>query len=284
MSSKFDNDEKPIKWYTFHSDKCDRDYYYEPNTKVVTWIRPAELHTHPVVPETPKQQEESVVERRVSFHSSVDQDAEDRIIEMGASEEQQVESNDTLSGRRSPLLTVVLLLCTVVLTASYMGWLPRGPLGSAFFGEGAPKTDDIRPKKVDRTSHKRDHGSEKESIHMKASNTRDSEHGRIKAHVSMEGDDIEKKARAIDASDQSHHTTPKPRREERQRAKIQRKEERVETDNIGETANGRHEETEVPRRKKACLVPFAHVFSRECRKIIAQRPVYDMDALLDSLI
>jgi hypothetical protein len=40
-------------------------------------------------------------------------------------------------------------------------------------------------------------------------------------------------------------------------------------------------ETLVPTN---CLLPFAHLFSRECRRVLAKRPVYDMDAFLDSMI
>jgi hypothetical protein len=33
-----------------------------------------------------------------------------------------------------------------------------------------------------------------------------------------------------------------------------------------------------------CLFPFAHLFSRKCREVLAKRPLYDMDAFLDSMI
>jgi hypothetical protein len=35
---------KPVEWLVFYSEKAGREYYYEPNSKIVTWIVPDDLH------------------------------------------------------------------------------------------------------------------------------------------------------------------------------------------------------------------------------------------------
>ena len=42
--------------------------------------------------------------------------------------------------------------------------------------------------------------------------------------------------------------------------------------------------TTAQTRDSNCRLPFAHLFSRKCRNILAKRPVYNMDALLDFII
>ena len=299
MSSE--NDEKTVKWYTFHSEKNGRDYYYEPITQVVTWIRPDSLHTHPVVPETPK---EEILERRVSFHASVE---EEKNVHM--TEEQGEESQMSYSRRIPVLIVAIVLLCGLIIGASYMGWLPRGPLGSAFFGEESRQktTSDTKTKvqhdqkhhsqpKIDRAPNRREKYADKKETpeaHVESATKTDRAHVETESWrppIYLERKMLHHETKDTEESARKKEDTKEYRREERKPIQEKRRRGQPREADIRETS--RHymkesvpqaSEKELPR-KKGCLVPFAHVFSSYCRKMIAQKPVYDMDDLLDSLI
>jgi len=276
----------------------------------VTWIRPDDLHTHPVVPESPKQQEEAeILQRRVSFHASVDKDAkvqQDRSLDLGVST--QGESTDE-SCRRIPVLVLIMLLCTIVVTASYMGWLPRGPLGSALFGEEAkPRDDMIPPKKVHRQRDSKPMEQVRPKIdistHQRESVIKKEPPARFVVHETnpvlpllpatqtlreTEKKDADEEMVTREQQTESRPHTPKLQEEELKPVKVEKKEPLMVETHTREITSPRHQkqspavEKQLPR-KKGCLVPFAHLFSKKCRKALAQKPVYDMDALLNSLI
>lgn len=325
MSTFETNTETPVKWYTFYSEKSQRDYFYEPRSKVVTWIRPDELHTFPEVPSAPpstqQQQEEDkpsiTAERRVSFHASVDEGGNNELQQArGVVGVEEPLSDDGRHGHIPRLLIMLLLLCLVlVMAGSYMEWLPRGPLGSAMFGndqrttkEGAPKKPTNRREVPRKKKERRAMDQVKpntENIRAMASREKPGVSTRKKERVkpsNVESGAEKRKSHAAPAKESAakeqgassrHEDTPKPRKQEMAKltenevvmagSESKKKKKSLQTPDSRRSAKKTAKE-EPPPRKKGCLMPFAHVFFRECRKMLAQEPVYDMDAFLDSLI
>lgn len=293
MSLSQVEDEEPVKWYTFHSAKTGRDYYYEPNSKVVTWIRPDDLHTtYPSVPQTPLPTQAETVEKRVSFHESVHENDTGAPRERGMT---SVMSNDDItksasigsSRVKTPVLLLVICLCILVVTASYMEWLPRGPLGSSIFGvdesisskqTGAADSSKKAPK-----PHKDAHVQQTRNTVKKESPVRNTDNEARRArHETMARQQTswrfqqEQQNSPEKSSRTEHHSKPNEKQRDRKSNMLK--------DAGHEEMHSIDSKDAANPVKKRCMVPFAHVFSKQCRTILAQQPVYDMDALLDSLI
>eukprot|EP00542_Grammatophora_oceanica_P013973 CAMPEP_0194030334 /NCGR_PEP_ID=MMETSP0009_2-20130614/3865_1 /TAXON_ID=210454 /ORGANISM="Grammatophora oceanica, Strain CCMP 410" /LENGTH=381 /DNA_ID=CAMNT_0038670269 /DNA_START=43 /DNA_END=1188 /DNA_ORIENTATION=+ len=116
-----------VEWHSFFSDRYQREYYYEPNLKLVTWIRPDDLHPEGTPErvtedgESLEQQQQPVVYgRRVKFHGSdADEPPSRRNSSSGTARGLDLphDTRSRLKGRRTiwKWLLVALLLvgCTV---------------------------------------------------------------------------------------------------------------------------------------------------------------------------
>jgi hypothetical protein len=264
MSLKSENE--PIKWYTFYSQKAGREYYYEPRSGVVTWILPDDLHPQPVV----KPSKEVPLGRRVSFHESVENPetpAPRSLRKVGNT----TSTKDKLNhGRRIPIIASIIILCLCVLlgTAFFTGWLSRGMLGLEKFGNNADNTEALAL-----TGAFVGNSNEKDIQRVKPRETNNLQHkdgperrGETLSTTAEETAPLQEKL----AEDTANTTA------DAIRSNVQKKH----AEDTAATEQG-SKEINMPTK---CLIPFAHVFSRKCRKVLAKRPVYDMVAFLDSMI
>lgn len=111
---------KPVEWLVFYSEKAGREYYYEPNSKIVTWIVPDDLHPNGtatgIETKAPVQQhhhqQQPTMARRVSFHQSVETNIATRETCLEVREERKQEGTRF---HRNPIELWMILLTISIL-------------------------------------------------------------------------------------------------------------------------------------------------------------------------
>lgn len=109
---------KPVEWLVFYSEKAGREYYYEPNSKIATWILPDDLHPSGTATGTGmtlpvQQQQQPAMARRVSFHQSVETTVATRETFVEAREERKQEERTRF--RWKPIELWIILLAVSIL-------------------------------------------------------------------------------------------------------------------------------------------------------------------------
>ena len=153
----------PIQWLVFYSKAAGREYYYEPNSKIVTWILPDDAHPNGMptnATTATKQQSSARMERRsVSFHESVNESLTTRDDGIVKKEQRNQNQQQISSSSPSPSVTrrkdwnmFVMILSFSAVVGIYFLW---SVVGTSFqsvmplaISETGAKTF------VDTTSHK----------------------------------------------------------------------------------------------------------------------------------
>ena len=303
----------PLEWLVFYSDKAGREYYYEPKSKLVTWILPDDAHPSGTTNSSQRR-------KSVTFHDSVattilvpknenendhddDDDDDHDIVD---DEDVEVEPKNT-NQWIAPLLLLMLIASTLVMY-SFVRTKAKTVVQQNSIIAHDMVLEESPPTRIDIEEQK----SLDRSIVALPLNTFSNPVS--EQQIRLEWDRMKEQMESLleDHDDQTIiHQSPPVHMEDpvafihdvdvvddntgirgdesEQKVKVLERaihhegtRDHTSEQDLEEIGEAFH--SQPKRVDKGCLIPLSHLFSKRCRALAKERPLVDISAFLDGMM